>query len=51
MTPTDDMFLPENAEKLRLLMERYDKMAEEAITEDARLRKIEKEVLSEGSAK
>ena len=39
MTPSEDMFLPENAEKLRRLMERYDKMAEDAIREDEKMRK------------
>ena len=40
MTPTEDMFLPENAEKLRRLMDRYDKMAEDAIREDAKIRSM-----------
>lgn len=40
MTPTEDMFLPENAEKLRLLMEKYDKMAEDAIEADKELTRL-----------
>jgi Lon protease-like protein len=39
MTPSEDMLLPENVEKLRILMDKYDKMAEDAMHEDQKMRR------------
>jgi hypothetical protein len=39
MTPSEEMLLPENVEKLRILMDKYDKMAEEAMLEDQKMRR------------
>jgi Lon protease-like protein len=45
MTPSEEMLLPENAEKLRILMEKYDKMAEDAMLEDQKMRRaIEEDI-------
>lgn len=45
MTPSEEMLMPENAEKLRILMEKYDKMAEDAMLEDQKMRRaIEEDI-------
>lgn len=51
MTPSSELFEPGNEERLRLLMEKYDKMAQDAIDAEKEIQRELEEEAKQRAAK